>query len=119
MGKREQKYRTAIYCGDYRMKTNEKKREVSESIENQMFICRKYIEERPELEEAEVYVDDGHTGFDYDRAGYIRMMEDVDAGKIDCIITKSLARLGRSTQRQSVFLVTFVIKRIRYIAGGR
>ena len=51
MGKREQKYRTAIYCRlsdeDY-----EKKREVSESIENQMFICRKYIEERPELEEA-------------------------------------------------------------------
>lgn len=117
MGKqREQKYRTAIYCRlsdeDY-----EKKREVSESIENQMFICRKYIEERPELEEAEVYIDDGHTGLDYDRAGYIRMMEDVDAGKIDCIITKSLARLGREhAETIRLFKVTFVMKRIRYIA---
>lgn len=55
MGKREQKYRTAIYCRlsdeDY-----EKKREVSESIENQMFICRKYIEERPELELSLIHI---------------------------------------------------------------
>ncbi len=42
---------------DYRTKITKRKREVSESIENQMFICRKYIEERPELEEAEVYID--------------------------------------------------------------
>ena len=102
MGKREQKYRTAIYT-DYRMKTMKRKGKCLKVLRNQMFICRKYIEERPELEEAEVYVDDGHTGLDYDRASYIRMMEDVDAGKIDCIITKSLVRLGRSTQRQSVF----------------
>lgn len=103
MGKREQKYRTAIYCRlsdeDY-----EKKREVSESIENQMFICRKYIEERPELEEAEVYVDDGHTGLDYDRAGYIRMMEDVDAGKSIVSLQRAWQDLEGSTQRQSVFL---------------
>lgn len=103
MGKREQKYRTAIYCRlsdeDY-----EKKREVSESIENQMFICRKYIEERPELEEAEVYVDDGHTGLDYDRAGYIRMMETWMLEKSIVSLQRAWQDLEGSTQRQSVFL---------------
>lgn len=113
---RTQKYRTAIYCRlsdeDY-----EKKRNVSESIENQMSICRRYIEENPELEEAGLYVDDGYTGLNYDRDGYIRMMEDVEDGKIDCIITKSLARLGREhAETIKLFKETFVLQRIRYIA---
>ena len=103
VNRENKKYRTAIYCRlsdeDY-----EKKREVSESIENQMFICRKYIEERPELEEAEVYIDDGHTGLDYDRAGYIRMMEDVDAEKSTALLQRAWQDLDGNTQRQSGFL---------------
>lgn len=114
--KKKELYRTAIYCRlsdeDYK-----KKRELSESIENQIAICRKYIEEHAELVEIDVYIDDGHTGLDYKRDGYLRMMADVDEGKIDCIITKTLARLGREhAQTIMLFKHTFVIKRLRYIA---
>ncbi len=114
--RRLDRYRTAIYCRlsdeDYT-----KKREVSESIENQLAICRKYISESNDLTEAEVYIDDGHTGLNYKRDGYIQMMEDVDRGLIDCIITKSLARLGREhAETIKLFKETFVIKHLRYIA---
>lgn len=109
-------YRTAIYC---RLSDEDyvKKREVSESIENQLAICRKYIEEHPDLVEAAVYIDDGRTGLNYNRDGYIQMMEDVDMGQIDCIITKTLARLGREhAETIKLFKQTFVIKHLRYIA---
>ena len=114
--KKKELYRTAIYCRlsdeDYN-----KKRDLSESIENQLAICRKYIEEKADLEEVGVYIDDGHTGLNYKRDGYIRMMEDVDDGKIDCIITKTLARLGREhAETIKLFKQTFVIKQLRYIA---
>lgn len=109
-------YRTAIYC---RLSDEDyvKKRDVSESIENQLSICRKYIEEHPDLMEAAVYIDDGRTGLNYNRDGYIQMMEDVDMGQIDCIITKTLARLGREhAETIKLFKQTFVIKHLRYIA---
>ncbi len=109
-------YRTAIYC---RLSDEDylKKRDVSESIENQLSICRKYVQEHSDLEEAAVYIDDGHTGLNYNRTGYIQMMEDIDLGLIDCIITKTLARLGREhAETIKLFKQTFVIKHIRYIA---
>ena len=116
MYRRRQHYKTAIYCRlsdeDY-----QKKRDVSESIENQLSICRKYMDEHPGMEEVGVYIDDGRTGLNYDRDGYIRMMNDVDAGMVDCIITKSLARLGREhAETIRLFKETFVLKGIRYIA---
>ena len=114
--RRKEKYKTAIYCRlsdeDYA-----KRKEVSESIENQLGICRSFLAEHGELEETGIYIDDGRTGLNYDRDGYIRMMEDVDMGKVDCIITKSLARLGREhAETIRLFKETFVLKGIRYIA---
>ncbi len=47
---------------------------------------------------------DGHTGLDYDRAGYIRMMEDVDAGKSTALLQRAWQDLDGNTQRQSGFL---------------
>lgn len=114
--RKKELYRTAIYC---RLSDEDyvKKRELSESIENQLAICRRYIEEHADLVEVAVYIDDGHTGLNYKRDGYIRMMDDVDEGRIDCIITKTLARLGREhAETIMLFKQTFVIKRLRYIA---
>lgn len=114
-GKKEH-YRTAVYC---RLSDEDyvKRREVSESIENQLAICRDYIASHPELDETGVYLDDGYTGLNYDREGYRRMMADAGQGKIDCIITKSLARLGREhAETIRLFKETFVLQQIRYIA---
>jgi DNA invertase Pin-like site-specific DNA recombinase len=109
-------YRTAIYC---RLSDEDyvKKREVSESIENQLTICRQYIAHHAELQETAVYMDDGCTGLNYNREGYLQMMEAAGRGEIDCIITKTLARLGREhAETIKLFKHTFVVLQLRYIA---
>lgn len=41
------------------------------------------------------YVDDGYTGTNFDRPGFIRMIEDAKKGVIKVIVVKDLSRLGR------------------------
>ena len=43
----------------------------------------------------EVDVDDGWSGLNFDRPDFNRMLDDIEAGKIDVVITKDLSRLGR------------------------
>ena len=44
-----------------------------------------------------VYSDEGMTGTKSNRQGFIKMIEDAKAGKIDVIVTKSLSRFARNT----------------------
>ena len=43
----------------------------------------------------EIYVDDRWSGLNFERPGFLRMLDDIEAGKIDVVITKDLSRLGR------------------------
>lgn len=57
-----------------------------------------YIKERPDLEFAGVYTDEGISGTSTKhREGFKRMIADALAGKIDLIITKSVSRFARNT----------------------
>ena len=40
----------------------------------------------------ETYVDDGWSGLNFDRPDFNRMLDDIEAGKIDVVITKDLSR---------------------------
>lgn len=63
------------------------------------------------------YVDDGWSGTNFERPAFSRMMEDVDAGKINCIITKDLSRFGREHVQMGRYLeFEFPERGIRYIA---
>ena len=41
------------------------------------------------------YIDDGYSGLNYNRPNFQRMLQDIENGKIDLVITKDLSRLGR------------------------
>ena len=44
----------------------------------------------------DVYVDDGYSGLNFNRPGFQRMIQDIQSGKINLVITKDLSRLGRN-----------------------
>ena len=75
--------------------TNDVKEE-SNSITGQRELLRDYISQRPELREFAVRVDDGFSGSTFERPSFQKMIEDVKAGRTDCIIVKDLSRFGRN-----------------------
>lgn len=73
----------------------------NESIEIQIEIARKFIEEwngkhTNKIEEADCYIDLGKTGTNFQRNEFQRMMQEVRMGAIDCVIVKDLSRFGRN-----------------------
>ena len=68
----------------------------SDSITNQRELIREYVTGHEGLSLVNEYVDDGYSGSNYDRPSFKRLLEDVNAGKVNCIIVKDLSRLGRN-----------------------
>ena len=61
--------------------------------------------------------DDGWSGTNFDRPDFKRMMDDVESGKVNCIVTKDLSRFGREHVMMDYYLeFVFPEKHIRYIA---
>lgn len=91
--------------------------EQSESIENQKAMIESYAREHPEIELVDFFIDDGYTGLNYDRDGFRELMDCIDEGKINMIITKELSRLGRENlETLKLFKQDFVKKKVRYVA---
>ncbi len=68
----------------------------SDSIVNQKDLIRDFLKGMPDICVCSERVDDGYSGASFDRPDFQRMMEDVRAGKINCIIVKDLSRFGRN-----------------------
>lgn len=106
-------YRVALYM---RLSRDDEDYGESVSIETQRKIITQFANEQHFIIVDE-YIDDGWTGTNFDRPAFQRMMEDVESGKVNCIITKDLSRLGREHIMMDYYLeFYFPEKRIRYIA---
>ncbi|MCM1135575.1 MAG: recombinase family protein [Clostridium sp.] len=68
----------------------------NESIEAQIAIAKEFAGRQTDMEIYGVYTDIGKTGTTFEREGFERMMRDVRARRIDCIIVKDLSRFGRN-----------------------
>lgn len=67
----------------------------SDSITNQKLLIKKYLEKIPDIEVTAVFEDDGFTGTNFERPGFKRLIEAVNAGTINCVVVKDFSRLGR------------------------
>ena len=74
---------------------NSGKDDDGDSIENQISICKEYVEEHPDLKLYDVYEDNGKKGTNFERPEFKRLMDDVRAGKVKCVLVKDLSRFGR------------------------
>ncbi len=67
----------------------------SNSIGNQRELIRAFIHEQQDMELYDIYVDDGFSGSNFDRPEFKRMISDIEAGRVNCVIVKDLSRFGR------------------------
>ena len=91
----------------------------SNSVINQKALLDDYyiqhIEEFENVEEP--YVDDGCTGTDTNREGFQKLLADIYAKKINCVIVKDLSRLSRNyTDAGSLIENLFVQMNVRFIS---
>ena len=89
----------------------------SVSIETQRTVLTQYVREHPEFHVMSEFVDDGWSGTNFERPQFKRMMEEVEAGNINCVITKDLSRFGREHIMMGYYLeFVFPEMKVRYIA---
>lgn len=104
---------TALYC---RISLDDGSQNESMSISNQKLLLKDYAEKNG-MPRYEYYVDDGYTGRNFNRPSFKRLIADIEAGKVGCVITKDLSRLGRNYIEAGSYIEIFFPKHnVRYIA---
>ena len=88
-----------------------------DSLETQREIMEAHLALYPDIEIAGIYTDNGITGRTFEREAFQRMLSDIEAGKIDCVVVKDLSRLGRSTIDTGYYIEKyFPVHQVRFIA---
>ena len=108
-------YNVGIYCRLSREDNKGGNVNLSLSIENQQAMLEKHVNEKGWVV-YKVYVDDDFTGTNFNRPGFQEMMSDIEDGKINCVITKDLSRLGRNYIEAGRHREIFADYGVRYIA---
>lgn len=93
-----------------------KRESESESVLNQRSLLMNFLRDNGFVLTDE-YVDDGYSGTNFDRPAFKRLLEDIEKGKINCVITKDLSRLGRDYIKCGYYIEQyFPLKKVRYIS---
>lgn len=88
----------------------------SMSIGSQKAILKRKAEKMG-IHSYKFYMDDGYSGTNFNRPSFQQMIADIEAGHVDCVITKDLSRLGRNYLESGAYIeVFFPNHHVRYIA---
>lgn len=93
----------------------------SESVVNQKQILNQFLENSFDglYQIVDYYVDDGLTGTDDTRQDFMRMIQDIEQGKVTCMLCKTLSRAFRNYADQGYYLEQyFPLKGTRFISMG-
>lgn len=104
---------TAIYM---RLSRDDDNYGDSVSIETQRTILTQFARENG-FHVVDEYVDDGWSETNFERPSFQKMMDDIESGRVNCIITKDLSRFVREHVMMDYYLeYYFPEKKVRYIA---
>ena len=84
-------YHVALYI---RLSKEDESEGPSQSVQNQESLLREFVQQH-RLSVYDTYIDDGWSGTSFDRPAFQRMIADIEAKKVNMVITKDLSRLGR------------------------
>lgn len=88
----------------------------SNSIQNQKRYLEDYARQHG-FTNIRHYSDDGYTGTNFNRPGFMQMLADIDAGLISTVIVKDMSRFGRNYLEVGLYTeIHFPEKGVRFIA---
>ncbi len=103
----------AIYC---RISRDDGNIDESESIKSQKEILTSFVNEKG-WNIFDYYIDDGYSGTNFNRPSFKKLINDIEQGVINTVITKDLSRLGRNYIQTGYYTEDyFPSHNIRYIA---
>lgn len=106
-------YHAALYI---RLSKEDESEGPSQSVQNQESLLREFVQQH-RLNVYDAYVDDGWSGTNFDRPGFRRMTADIEAKKVNMVITKDLSRLGRDYIMTGHYMERYFPEhRVRYIS---
>lgn len=109
----KKQYIAGLYC---RLSKDDEQSGESVSIGTQRSILTEYCQQHG-YSIYKVYIDDGYSGLNFNRPGFKELLEDVERGAVNMVITKDLSRLGRDYIMTGYYSeIFFQTKGVRYIA---
>ena len=106
-------YHAALYI---RLSKEDESEGPSQSVQNQKSLLEEFVRQQ-RLSVYDTYVDDGFSGTSFDRPDFNRMIGDIEARKVNLVITKDLSRLGRDYIMTGHYMERYFPEhRVRYIS---
>ena len=106
-------YHVALYI---RLSKEDENEGPSQSVQNQESLLREFVQQH-RLNVYNTYIDDGWSGTSFDRPGFQRMISDIEARRVNMVITKDLSRLGRDYILTGHYMERYFPEhRVRYIS---
>lgn len=107
-------YKTAIYV---RLSAEKDETRDRKTLINQRNLIKNFVDQQMDMEIHDIYMDDEISGTTFDRPEFERMMSDMRAGRINCIVVKDLSRLGRDyIETGNLVERVFPMMNIRFVA---
>ena len=107
-------WKPALYI---RLSREDGDREESDSIASQRELLTEFAGAQADMDTPRLYADDGYTGTDFNRPEFQHMIDDLQAGMVDCVIVKDLSRLGRNYIEVGKYLEhVFPLLKVRFIS---
>ena len=105
-------WKVALYTTISNVDNNE-----NNSVVSQRKMVEEYMNLHPDMEFYDTYADIAYIGPVFKRPDFIRMMKDINEGKVNCVIVKDLSKFSRDYLDCEFYINDiFPRKKVRFIA---